>query len=191
MVHLIRRSKCWSPLPCHEFASRPRDPALHGPDCRHGGNYSPIQIRRLLLFCYGASMGCQKDIYPWFTDIGKSFTDIGNSFTDISKWFTDIGKYLDLPISVNHLPISVIQAYLPISVNAWLALDTRQLDFETELPISVNSVIYRYRYIVLFTDIGKWFTDIGKWFTDIGKWLTDIGNSKPIYWYRLMIYRYQ
>ena len=40
------------------------------------------------------------------------------------------------------------------------------------------------RLIVLFTDIGKWFTDIGKWFTDFG-------NSKPIYWYRLMFYRYQ
>ena len=73
-------------------------------------------------------MGCQKDIYPVFTDIGNYLPISENELPiSVNKFPISVNK---LPISVNHLPISV--NHLPISVN--------------HLPISVNGLgIYGYR----------------------------------------------
>ena len=63
------------------------------------------QVENTRLKCSGG-MGCQKDIYPVFTDIGN-YLPISENELPIS-----VNK---LPISVNKLPISV--NHLPISVN--------------------------------------------------------------------------
>ena len=59
------------------------------------------------------SMGCQKDIYPVFTDIGNYLPISENELPiSVNKFPISVNKF---PISVNHLPISV--NHLPISVN--------------------------------------------------------------------------
>ena len=74
-------------------------------------------------------------------------TDIGKLFTNIGELFGDIGKQLDLPVSVN---------YLPIPEWAW--------------PTDIGKQFTDISKSASFHDIGKWITDICKLLADIGNW---------------------
>ena len=111
-----------------------------------------FRVALLMFWCSEWNMGCQKDIYPVFTDIGNylpiSVNELPISVNELSI------SVNELPISVIHFPISVI--HFPISVNG----------------LGIMDIIGKW-----FTDIGKRITDIGKWFTDIGNSFADIGKS--------------